>query len=126
MAGRRDRGARTPRIPVHPLPVPADHGVGADPQRPPGRTQQPLGQGGEDEAVARLQARPAGGALEHAELVSQHQDLKLAVAVFARHQRIHEHTKNGVDDRQQHRALLLLRNGELEIVSNPRRGDSLG
>ena len=95
-------------------------------QRPPGRTRQPLSHGGEDEAVAHLQVRPAGGALEHAELVSQHQDLKLAVAVFARHQRIQEHTKNGVEDRQQHRAFLLLRIGELEIVSNPRRGDSLG
>src|ERR1035437_8591797 len=70
----------------------------------------------------RLQARPPGGALEHAELVPQHQDLKLAVAMLARHQCIHEHKEYGVDHRQQHRTLLI-GTGEPEMVSNlARRG----
>jgi hypothetical protein len=46
---------------AHQLPVPADHGVRPDQQRPPGRTWQPLSQCGEDEPVTRLQAQPAGG-----------------------------------------------------------------
>jgi hypothetical protein len=49
-------------------------------------TGQPLRPGGEDEPVARLQAGPAGGALQHAELVAQHEDLTLSVAVLAQHE----------------------------------------
>src|ERR1035437_485527 len=56
----RDRGpaeATTPSerrpLSAHQLPVPADHGVRADQQRPPRRPGKPLRECGEDEPVAR-------------------------------------------------------------------------
>jgi hypothetical protein len=96
--------------------VPADHGVGTDQEGAPYRPWQPLSEGGQDKPVARLQARPAGGALQHVELVAQQQDLELAVAMLPGDEHIQEQMEDGVNDRQQHGTLLLI--GEPEMVSN--------
>jgi hypothetical protein len=65
------------------LPVPAQHGFRIDQKRPPRWARQLLREGGEDEAISGLPARRSGGALEHVQLMAQHQQLDVAIAVSA-------------------------------------------
>jgi hypothetical protein len=79
--------------------VPAQHGFRIDKKRPPCRTWQLTREGGEEEAIAGLPARRTRGALEYVQLMAQHQQLDVAIAVLAGEQGVEKQAEDGVDDR---------------------------
>lgn len=57
--------------------MPAQQGLGAYQERPPGRATENPAQGGEDQATGRLEAAPANLAFKHAELVAERENLDM-------------------------------------------------
>ncbi len=82
--GNRSPAAATPPAKGQPLasdqlPVPAQDRVRGHEQRAPRWSGEATGEGGKDQTVPRLPASLPGGALEHVHLMTQDEDLDLAV-----------------------------------------------
>jgi len=56
-------------------------------------------EGGEEEAIAGLPARTTGSAPKHVQLMAEHQQLDVAIAVPAGEQGVEKQAEDGVDDR---------------------------
>ena len=79
--------------------MPAHYGFGTDEEGTPNRTRQLPREGGEEEAIAGLPARRTGSAPKHVQLMAEHQQLDVAIAVPAGEQGVEKQAEDGVDDR---------------------------
>jgi hypothetical protein len=76
----------------------------ADQKGAPGRSRQETTEGGEDQAVAKLEARPTDLALEDAELVAEGEDLDLedGIALHANQKEVDQGADDRIQETQDH------------------------
>jgi hypothetical protein len=80
-----------------------------------------LSEAGKDEAVTGAQSRSACGALQHTQLVAQHQDLELTISMPPGDEQNQEQAEDGVGDRKQHGSLPSFSESEMVSDSAPPR-----
>ncbi len=70
---------------------------------------RPPGEGGEEHPVTTTKLRPTGVSLHHRQLMAKHKDLGLTLASIALRRDVKDKTKDEVENREKHRAMLLRR-----------------